>query len=62
MVKTWADCEELQEDLREWQMRFCVHKYKVTYIEAQNPNFTYTLVGSDLEVTNWERELGGHGG
>ena len=65
VVKTRRDCEELQKDLSKleewaakWQMRFNVGKCKVMHIGAKNPNFKYRLTGSELSVTDQERDLG----
>ncbi|CAM5159894.1 unnamed protein product [Natator depressus] len=52
IVKTKADCEELQKDLTKlsdwatkWQMKFNVDKCKVTHIGKNNPNSTYNMMG-----------------
>ncbi|CAM4478002.1 unnamed protein product [Lepidochelys kempii] len=65
IVKTQADCEELQKDLSKlgdwatkWQMKFNVDKCKVMHIGKHNPNYTYTMMGSKLAVTTQERDLG----
>ncbi|CAM5165838.1 unnamed protein product [Natator depressus] len=65
IVKTQADCEELQKDLSKlgdwatkWQMKFNVDKCKVMHIGKNNPNYTYKMMGSKLAVTTQERDLG----
>ncbi|CAM5167759.1 unnamed protein product [Natator depressus] len=65
IVKSQADCEELQKDLTKmgdwatkWQMKFNVDKCKVMHIGKHNPNYTYTMMGSKLAVTTQERDLG----
>ncbi|CAM4653692.1 unnamed protein product [Lepidochelys kempii] len=65
IVKTKADCEELQKDLTKlsdwatkWQMKFNVDKCKVMHIGKNNPNQTYNTMGSNLATTNQERDLG----
>ena len=52
IVKTKADCEELQKDLTKlsdwatkWQMKFNVDKCKVMHIGKNNPNYTYNMMG-----------------
>ncbi|CAM4577882.1 unnamed protein product [Lepidochelys olivacea] len=65
IVKTQADCEELQKDLSKlsdwatkWQMKFNVDKCKVMHIGKHNPNYTYKMMGSKLAVTTQKRDLG----
>ncbi|CAM5136177.1 unnamed protein product [Eretmochelys imbricata] len=65
IVKSQADCEELQKDLSDlgdwatkWQMKFSVDKCKVTHIGKHNLNYTYKMMGSKLAVTTQERDLG----
>ncbi|CAM5134922.1 unnamed protein product [Natator depressus] len=65
IVKSQADCEELQKNLTKlgdwatkWQMKFNVDKFKVMHIGKRNPNYTYTVMGSKLAVTTQERDLG----
>ncbi|CAM5171781.1 unnamed protein product [Natator depressus] len=65
IVKSQADCEEIQKDLTKlgdwatkWQMKFNVDKCKVMNIGKYNPNYTYTMMGSKLAVTTQERDLG----
>uniref|UniRef100_K7F105 Reverse transcriptase domain-containing protein n=1 Tax=Pelodiscus sinensis TaxID=13735 RepID=K7F105_PELSI len=65
IVKTEADCEGLQEDLTKlsewatkWQMKFNVDKCKVMHIGKNNPNYTYSMMGANLAMTNQERDLG----
>ena len=65
VVKTREDCEALQRDLSKmgewastWQMGFNVAKCKVMHIGAKNPNYKYTLMGSELAETDQERDLG----
>ncbi|CAM5109917.1 unnamed protein product [Eretmochelys imbricata] len=65
IVKSQADCKELQKDLSKlgdwatkWQMKFNVDKCKVMRIGKHNPNNTYTMMGSKLAVTTQERDLG----
>ncbi|CAM5145823.1 unnamed protein product [Natator depressus] len=65
IVKTKADCEELQKDLpkrsdwaTKWQMKFNVDKCKVMHIGKNNPNYTYIMMGANLATTNQEKDLG----
>uniref|UniRef100_A0A8C3P8K5 Gypsy retrotransposon integrase-like protein 1 n=1 Tax=Chrysemys picta bellii TaxID=8478 RepID=A0A8C3P8K5_CHRPI len=65
IVKTKADCEELQKDLTKlsdwatkWQMKFNVDKCKVMHIGKNNPNYTHNMMGANLATTNQERDLG----
>ncbi|CAM5150171.1 unnamed protein product [Eretmochelys imbricata] len=65
VVKTKADCEELQKDLTKlsdwatkWQMKFTVDKCKVMHIRKNNPNYTYNMMGANLATTNQEKDLG----
>uniref|UniRef100_K7GG65 Reverse transcriptase domain-containing protein n=1 Tax=Pelodiscus sinensis TaxID=13735 RepID=K7GG65_PELSI len=65
IVKTEADCEGLQEDLTklsdwatEWQMNFNVDKCKLMHNGKNNPNYTYSMMGANLAMTNQERDLG----
>ncbi|CAM4470707.1 unnamed protein product [Lepidochelys olivacea] len=65
IVKTKADCEELQKDLTKlrdwatkWQMKFYVDKYKLMHIGKNNPNYTYNMMGANLATTNQEKDLG----
>ncbi|CAM4625917.1 unnamed protein product [Caretta caretta] len=65
IVKTKADCEELQKDLTKlsdwatkWQMKFIVDKCKVMHIGKNNPNYTYNMMGANLTTTNQEKDLG----
>ncbi|CAM5112909.1 unnamed protein product [Natator depressus] len=65
IVKSQADCEELQKDLSKlgdwatkWQMKFNVDKFKVMHIGKHNPNYTYKMMGFQLAVTTQERDLG----
>uniref|UniRef100_A0A8C3IBY2 Reverse transcriptase domain-containing protein n=1 Tax=Chrysemys picta bellii TaxID=8478 RepID=A0A8C3IBY2_CHRPI len=65
IVKTKADCEELQKDLiklsdwaTKWQMKFNMDKCKVMHIGKNNPNYTYNVTGANLATTNKERDLG----
>ncbi|CAM5109632.1 unnamed protein product [Eretmochelys imbricata] len=65
ILKTKADCEELQKDLTKlsdwatkWQMKFNVDKCKVMHIGKNNPNYTYNMMGANLPMTNQERDLG----
>ncbi|CAM4589481.1 unnamed protein product [Caretta caretta] len=65
IVKSRADCEELQKDLSKLgdgatklQMKFNVDKCKVMHIGKHNPNYTYKMMGSKSAVTTQEREFG----
>uniref|UniRef100_A0A8C8SCV0 Reverse transcriptase domain-containing protein n=1 Tax=Pelusios castaneus TaxID=367368 RepID=A0A8C8SCV0_9SAUR len=65
IVKTKADCEELQKDLTKlsdwaskWQMKFNVDKCKVMHIGKNNPNYTYNMMGANLATTSQEKDLG----
>ncbi|CAM5122732.1 unnamed protein product [Eretmochelys imbricata] len=65
IVKTKADCEELQKDLKKlsdwatkWRMKFNVDKCKVMHIGKNNANYTYNMMGTNLATTNQERDLG----
>ncbi|CAM5088479.1 unnamed protein product [Eretmochelys imbricata] len=65
IVKTKADCKELQKDLTKlsdwatkWQMKFNVGKCKVTHIGKNNPNYTYNMMGTNLATTTQEKDLG----
>uniref|UniRef100_A0A8C3I5X8 Reverse transcriptase domain-containing protein n=1 Tax=Chrysemys picta bellii TaxID=8478 RepID=A0A8C3I5X8_CHRPI len=65
IVKTKADCEELQKDLpklsdwaTKWQIKFNVDKCKVMHIGRNNPNYTYNMMGANLATTNQEKDLG----
>ncbi|CAM5152026.1 unnamed protein product [Natator depressus] len=65
IVKSQADCKELQKYLSElcdwatkWQMKFSVDKWKVMHIGKHNPNYTYKMMGSKLVVTTQKRDLG----
>ncbi|CAM5148917.1 unnamed protein product [Eretmochelys imbricata] len=65
IVKTKADCEEVQKDLTKlsdwatkWQMKFNVDKCKVMHIGKNNPNYTYNMMGPNLATTNQEKDLG----
>uniref|UniRef100_A0A8C4XYG1 Reverse transcriptase domain-containing protein n=1 Tax=Gopherus evgoodei TaxID=1825980 RepID=A0A8C4XYG1_9SAUR len=65
IVKTKADCEELQKDLTKlsdwatkWQMKFKVDKCKVMHIGKNNPNYTYNMMGAHLATTSQEKDLG----
>ncbi|CAM5138679.1 unnamed protein product [Natator depressus] len=65
IVKTKADCEELQKDLAKvsvwatkWQMKLNVDKCKVTHIGKNNPNYTYNMMEANLATTNQEKDLG----
>ncbi|EMP36995.1 hypothetical protein UY3_05796, partial [Chelonia mydas] len=65
IVKSQADCEELQKDLSKlgdwatkWQMKFSIDKCKVIHIGKHNLNCTYKMMGSELAVTIQERDLG----
>ncbi|CAM4541138.1 unnamed protein product [Lepidochelys olivacea] len=62
IVKSKADCEELQRDLAKmgdwatkWQMKFNADKCKVMHIGKHNPNSTYKMMGSKLAATTRER-------
>ena len=46
---SWAEC---------WGMEFNVKKCKVMHVGHANPKFTYNMRGSQLEVTEEERDLG----
>ncbi|CAM5084504.1 unnamed protein product, partial [Eretmochelys imbricata] len=59
IVKTKADCEELQKDLTKlsdwatkWQMKFNMDKCKVMHIGKNSPNYTYNMMGANLATTN----------
>ncbi|CAM5136677.1 unnamed protein product [Natator depressus] len=65
IVKSQADCEELQKALSKlgdwatkWQMKFNIDKCKVMHIGKHHPNYTYKMMGSKLAVTTQERDLG----
>ncbi|CAM5165119.1 unnamed protein product [Natator depressus] len=65
IVKTKADCEELQKDLTKlsdwatkWQMKFNVDKCKVMHIGKNNLHYTYNMMGANLATTNQEKDLG----
>ncbi|CAM5119150.1 unnamed protein product [Natator depressus] len=65
IVKTKADCEELQKALTKlsdwatkWQMKFHVDKCKVMHTGKNNPNYTYNMMGANLATTNQEKDLG----
>ncbi|CAM5097662.1 unnamed protein product [Natator depressus] len=65
IVKTKADCEELQKDLTklsDWatkcQMKFNADKCKVMHIGKNNPNYTYNMMGANVATTNQEKDLG----
>ncbi|CAM4642329.1 unnamed protein product [Lepidochelys kempii] len=65
IVKTKADCEELQKDLTKlsdwatkWQMKFHADQCKVMHIGKYNPNYTYKMMGSKLAVATQERDFG----
>uniref|UniRef100_A0A8C3HZR7 Reverse transcriptase domain-containing protein n=1 Tax=Chrysemys picta bellii TaxID=8478 RepID=A0A8C3HZR7_CHRPI len=65
IVKTKADCEELQKDLTKlsdwatkWQMKFNVDTCKVMHSGKNNPNYTYNMMGANLTTTNQEKDLG----
>ncbi|CAM4712428.1 unnamed protein product [Lepidochelys kempii] len=65
IVKSQADCEELQKILTKlgdwatkWQMKFNVDKCKVMHIRKHHPNYTYKIMWSKLAVTTQERDLG----
>ncbi|CAM5124383.1 unnamed protein product, partial [Natator depressus] len=65
IVKTKADCEELQKDLTKlghwatkWQMKFNVDKCKVMHIGKNNPNYTYNMMRANLATPNQEKDLG----
>ncbi|CAM5140560.1 unnamed protein product [Eretmochelys imbricata] len=65
IVKTKADCEELQKDLiklsdweTKWQLKFNVDKWKVMHIGKNNLNYTYNMMGANLAATNQEKDLG----
>ncbi|CAM5105037.1 unnamed protein product [Natator depressus] len=65
IVKTKADCEELQKDLTKlsdwatkWQMKCNVDKCNVMHIGKNNPNYTYNTMGANLATTNQEKDLG----
>ncbi|CAM5143004.1 unnamed protein product [Natator depressus] len=65
IVKTKADCEELQKDLTKlsdwatkWQMKFNVDECKVMHTGKNDPHYTYNMMGANLATTNQERELG----
>ena len=57
--------ESLREDLRKlgewsekWQMPFNLGKCKVMHIGSANPRSDYSLLGSDIECTEVEKDLG----
>ena len=57
--------EQLQADLHklgvwseEWQMPFNLGKCKVMHIGHANPRSVYSLLGSDIETTDLEKDLG----
>uniref|UniRef100_A0A8C3H706 Reverse transcriptase domain-containing protein n=1 Tax=Chrysemys picta bellii TaxID=8478 RepID=A0A8C3H706_CHRPI len=65
IVKSKADCEELQKDLTKlsdwatkWQMKFNVDKCKVMHIGKNNSNYTYNMMGANLATTSQEKDLG----
>uniref|UniRef100_A0A8C3FA90 Reverse transcriptase domain-containing protein n=1 Tax=Chrysemys picta bellii TaxID=8478 RepID=A0A8C3FA90_CHRPI len=65
IVKTKADCDELQKDLTKlsdwttkWQMKCNVDKCKVMHIGKNNPNYTYNMMGANLATTSQEKDLG----
>ncbi|CAM5106410.1 unnamed protein product [Eretmochelys imbricata] len=65
IVKTKADCEELQKALTKltdwatkWQMKLNVDKCKVMHTGKNNPNDTYSTMGANLATTNQEKDLG----
>ncbi|CAM5114425.1 unnamed protein product [Natator depressus] len=65
IVKTKADCEELQKGLTKlsdwatkWQMKFNVEKCKVMHIGKNNPNYTYNMMRANLATANQEKDLG----
>ncbi|CAM5145241.1 unnamed protein product [Eretmochelys imbricata] len=65
IVKTKADCEELQKAFTKlsdwatkWQMKFNVDKYKVMHIGKNNPNYTYNMMWANLATSNQEKDLG----
>uniref|UniRef100_A0A8C3FHN3 Reverse transcriptase domain-containing protein n=1 Tax=Chrysemys picta bellii TaxID=8478 RepID=A0A8C3FHN3_CHRPI len=68
IVKTKADCEELQKDLTKlsdwatkWPMKFNVDKCKVMHLGKNNPSYTYNMMGANLATTNQERSWSHHG-
>ena len=64
-VITAADCEIVQTQLDSlcswattWGMEFNVSKCKVLHVGRRNPNHIYTMNGHNLEVTEWEKDVG----
>jgi hypothetical protein len=64
-IKDQKDRDGLQRDLDrliqwsvEWQMKFNVEKCKIMHLGRHNPNFKYTMEGSELQAIEAERDLG----
>ena len=53
-----ADLQKLGEWSEKWQMPFNLGKCKVMHIGHANPRSNYSLLGSDIEATDLEKDLG----
>ena len=52
--------DKLLEWTEKWQIKFNSDKCKVLHLRKNNPCYTYSMKGSDLESTNVEKDLGVH--
>lgn len=55
VIKTIRGCEELQmEWVSKWQISF---KFKVMFVAAQNLNYSYKLMESELAATDNDKQF-----